>query len=465
MPSIDELKEKKRFKKKAYRPWNLLDEPTTSEAQSRDPLKETSQSEALQKESEKVFTLGNYPAHIASGEIEPPTDQTSDSEQDENKDSNSTAEGQPFDSKQAETERQQFDSNSTAEEQRQNPLDSNWTPNRTAGRQQLDSSSTAEGQPFDSKNWSVDSLSGKEADLIQMLFNRCKNAGSRQTEKLSSHILSEALKVSTRRLRNLVERLAAKNLLIVSSSKRGNGSWRQFTLPNAVYQDMALNHIDSNSTAERQRLTSNKTADWTATKTAERSSSSSSLRSIDLETTTTGETTSAEPEELNAQWQSIDCSPLAEFRFGRAQIAQIAQSGRVTPEELQESIYAFAFDLSENQKAKNISGAPLNYFMGILRKGPYTPPANYEPPEIRQRRLYLENKEEQRKKRLELDERLEAVEFEEWLEKQPLEQRALLVPPKDFTKPGGTAHNYQLREYFRENVWPVLRERLKGVTS
>jgi len=474
MPSIDELKEKKRFKKKAYRPWNLLDEATASEAQSRDPLKEASQAaptslvqaEAQQKESEKVFTSGNCPDHIATGEIELIVDQTSDSAQDEKKDSNSTAKGQQLDSNQAEKrgfdlnpKGQQFDSRGTAEGQQGNSLDSNWTPNRTAGRQQFDSIRTAEGQPLDSKNWSVDSLSGKEADLIQMLFNRCKNAGSRQTEKLSSHILSEALKVSTRRLRNLVERLAAKNLLIVSSSKRGNGSWRQFTLPNGVYQDMALNHIDSNSTAERQQLNSNKTADWTATKTAEPSSSSSSLRSIDLETTTTGEATSAEPRELDALWQSIDCSPLVEFRLGRSQIAQIAQSGRVTPEELQESIYAFAFDLCENQKTKNISGAPLNYFMGILRKGPYTPPANYEAPEIQQRRLYIEAKEQQRKKRLELEERLEALEFEEWLEKLSLEQRAVLVPPKDFAKPGGTAHNYQLREYFRENVWPQLRER------
>ena len=40
----------------------------------------------------------------------------------------------------------------------------------------------------------------------------------------------------------------------------------------------------------------------------------------------------------------------------------------MTPEELQESIYAFAFDLVENQKGKTITGPPLNYFMGILRK-------------------------------------------------------------------------------------------------
>jgi hypothetical protein len=99
--------------------------------------------------------------------------------------------------------------------------------------------------------------------------------------------------------------------------------------------------------------------------------------------------------------------------------------------------------------------------MGILRKGPYTPPINYENPEDQQQRLYLEAKEQQRKRRQEIEARLETEEFEEWAERLSLEQRAGLVPPKDFAKPGSTAHTVQLREYFRENVWPELKERSK----
>src|SRR5438309_1730772 len=93
-----------------------------------------------------------------------------------------------------------------------------------------------------------------------------------------------------------------------------------------------------------------------------------------------------------------------EIRFGRHQVAQIAREGKFSPDELQDSIYAFAFDLSENGKAKTITGVPLNYFMGILRRGPYAAPSNYESPEVRQKRLYLESKEKQRKKQQEMDE-------------------------------------------------------------
>jgi hypothetical protein len=158
----------------------------------------------------------------------------------------------------------------------------------------------------------------------------------------------------------------------------------------------------------------------------------------------------------NAPWQSIDWSSLSEVRFGLAQVAQLSRAGLLTPEELQDSIDAFAFDLTENQKANSISGVPLNYFMGILRKGPYAAPANYESPQDRQRRLYLEAKEKQRRRGQDLEARLEAVEFEDWAEKLSVEQRAELVPPTDFAKPGSMAHRTLLRDYFRETVWPQV---------
>jgi hypothetical protein len=472
---------------------------------------------AQTKQSQKTFSRGNRPDRIASGQINLPSgisesevaqkkaeqSPAQDSEQNkklfkvthpdkfvggesragegvqltassqqpsvlhsEQLDSTSTAEGQPLNSERGFKKvviRQQLDSKSTAERQLENPLDSNWTPNKTAGRQQLDSKSTAERQPLNSETWSVDALSGKEAELVKLLFNRCKNAGSRQTEKLSSHILSESLRVSTGRLRNLVERLAAKNILSVSSSKRGNGSWRQFTLPGAVYQEMTLNHIDSKSTAERQQLDSDWTADWTATKTAERSSSSSSLLDLNTKKTTTSESfaTLSGSATLPPEWTEIDVSPLENFRFTETHLKQLANRRVITPEQVQDSIYAFAFDLEQNGKGKSLK-SPLNYFMAILSKGPYAPPENYENPADRQRRLYLEAKEKQRQKRKETEENIETLEFEEWVEKLTLEQRSDLVPPKDFAKPGSTAHNYQLREYFRENIWPALKERSKG---
>ena len=98
--------------------------------------------------------------------------------------------------------------------------------------------------------------------------------------------------------------------------------------------------------------------------------------------------------------------------------------------------------------------------MGILRKGPYTAPGNYEPPDVRQRRLYVEAKERERKVREELDARLEAVEFDSWAAGLSSEEKKRIVPPSDFAKPGSQGHNVQLKQYFRENVWPNRREKI-----
>lgn len=308
-------------------------------------------------------------------------------------------------------------------------------------------------------NGDISALVGHELRLLLFIFNECRVTGELVTAPITLSKIKEELNTKAgSTAKTIIARLIEKEFILRGKAKTGRGGWMSFRLEREIFQRLLI-ETDYKRTTNGSQTGDKETTKRTTQRTTEPSSSSSSLRSIDLETTTTGETASAEPKALDALWQSIDCSPLVEFRLGRSQIAQIAQSGRVTPEELQESIYAFAFDLSENQKAKSISGAPLNYFMGILRKGPYTPPANYEDPESRQKRLYLEAKEQQQKKRLELEQRLEAVEFEEWLETLPLEQRAALVPPKDFAKPGGTAHNYQLREYFRENIWPQFREK------
>ncbi len=303
-------------------------------------------------------------------------------------------------------------------------------------------------------------LRGHEAHLLQLIFAECQAIGELLTPPLTLDRIAESLESRKETAKTVIVRLTKKGLVKRENSATGRGGYTRFRLERSLYQELLIRETGNKRVTNREQ-TGNKRDTQRVTEQVTEPSSSSSLRSTsNKELLTTGKQSSSEIE-LNAVWQTIDCSPLTEMRFGRNQISQIAQSGRVSPEQLQESIYAFAFDLNENQKTKSISGAPLNYFMGILRKGPYTPPINYENPEDQQQRLYLEAKEQQRKRRQEIEARLETEEFEEWAERLSLEQRAGLVPPKDFAKPGSTAHTVQLREYFRENVWPELKERSK----
>ncbi len=401
---------------------------------------------ALQKEPKKTFTRGNRPDRIASGYLP----QSLDSGK-----SGAKVEPEPepqvepkWSQSEVKVESFQISKNGSGAKVEPEPepqVEPKWS------QSEVKVETKVEPMPHSSL------VVGLQRKALVFLYESCRFSGSKTSLPFAIQNIAAACGTSVSATKKALQRLEQKQILYRTEYKDGRSGWTRYQLPDSIYG--AMLHDESRAKLESNWSQCGVKVGTKVEPEPEPSapSSSSSLRSIDLKTTTTEETNSAELRELNAPWQSIDCSPLAEFRLGRGQIAQIAQSGRVTSEELQDSIYAFAFDLSENQKAKNISGAPLNYFMGILRKGPYTPPANYEDPQSRQRRLYLEAKEEQRKKRLELEERLEAVEFEEWLEKQTIEQRTLLVPPKDFAKPGGTVHSYQLREYFRENIWPNLR--------
>jgi hypothetical protein len=183
------------------------------------------------------------------------------------------------------------------------------------------------------------------------------------------------------------------------------------------------------------------------------SSSSSSFRSNITTTTNNTEPIS------NLEWDKIDLTPVAGIGLTKAHVRQIAHLGTLHPSELQESIYAYAFDLEVNGKGKGITGNPVAFFMGILRKGPYAPPGNYEPPEIRQRRIYLEAKEREHKARIEMDNRLEAIAFTEWIEGLDSATKARLIAPTDFAQVGSSAHNAQLKQHFHEKEWPERRHK------
>lgn len=143
----------------------------------------------------------------------------------------------------------------------------------------------------------------------------------------------------------------------------------------------------------------------------------------------------------------------------------MVQAGVLTSEQVQESINAFAFDLEANGKSKEINGAALNYFMGILRKGPYAPPANYESPDMRQMRLYLEAKKREQQARAEVEAQIESYEFDSWIAGISNEEKALLVPPTGFARLGSPGHDVGLKQYFREKIWPEVRGKVAGGTQ
>jgi len=182
-------------------------------------------------------------------------------------------------------------------------------------------------------------------------------------------------------------------------------------------------------------------------------SSSSSLDLENLKTTTSeGELFKNAALNLSAEWQQVDISPLASMGFTESHLIQIIRQGKLSATETQDSINFFAFDLSRNGLKPN---SPLNFFMGILRKGiPYAPPENYESPADEARRKTREFKERKVRERQAEEKKIIALAFSEWRRGVPAEELTKFLP--EYARKPGPLQESALESYFEKNVWPVL---------
>lgn len=174
-------------------------------------------------------------------------------------------------------------------------------------------------------------------------------------------------------------------------------------------------------------------------------------------------TTTKEPVDnfLPPEWRLVKIEPLEEIGFTHQHLNQLANQGKLQASIVQESIHTFSFDLRHNGKSEKLKSSPLNYLMGILRNGqPYAPPANYESPTQEAWRLYYERKETIRKRQQELEAKLAALSFDEWLEKEVTEeQKKEIIPAMIYKLPSEAPKLVQMRQYFLKAVWPEKRKK------
>lgn len=193
-------------------------------------------------------------------------------------------------------------------------------------------------------------------------------------------------------------------------------------------------------------------------------SSSSGISFKDLKNTTTGEPELLKFEgiSLAPEWLPVDFSPLANIGFTQTHLIQIVRQGKLTPQEVQDSIEFFAFDLNRNGLKPN--GPAINFFMGILRKGiPYTPPENYESSVDEARRKTIEFKARKERERQEQIKQLVELEFTEWRQLLTAEQIAAMVP--EYAKRPGQMQDSFLKTHFENEIWPEKSATVPGMIT
>lgn len=165
----------------------------------------------------------------------------------------------------------------------------------------------------------------------------------------------------------------------------------------------------------------------------------------------------------------LDLSPLIELgiKLSPEHFVPRVKEGRVTLDQIQESIYAFAFDLRFNGKAQHINGDAINYLMGILRRGPYTPPANYKSPQVQQHEAYLTWKRQEAEQKQKLEEQIIEIEFQAWWNGLSESERSAFSPEslgETAASFGSHLHLHSVKmDIFMKTVWPRIRQQLPSV--
>ena len=164
---------------------------------------------------------------------------------------------------------------------------------------------------------------------------------------------------------------------------------------------------------------------------------------------------------LPDEWKELDVSALSMINFTQQHLLQIYKIGKLTPIMVQESIDAFAFDLRTNKKEGQFKSGPLNFFIGILRKGPYLPSENYESPEEKVLREYVQQKKIRNLEQQKIEQEAREICFNEW-EKELTDENVLQICDgnKYAYDKSSMLRKGQLISYFQQHVWPVKKEQL-----
>lgn len=286
-------------------------------------------------------------------------------------------------------------------------------------------------------------LSGLQRKIANFIFNSCRYTRDRRTKPLSVENIATYCNINYKSIKKTIQRLEEKGILIRAYHKVGRGGWTQYELPDAIYYE-----IIHSQTEDEQETNRGQSAEFNRRQTEDK---------VETGAVFPNENTKLVAEAPEVDDYPFDIEELSSIGFTKSHLQQIILQKKLEHEVIQQSIYAFAFDLNVNGKAKKIKDDPLGYFMGILKKGiPYAPPANYEDPKIRGMRLYLEATERQKKKKEELEQQIIEIHFDEWLQTITDEQKRLFVDLRGRWDEESMVCRSLAKSHFKMEIWPVL---------
>lgn len=260
-------------------------------------------------------------------------------------------------------------------------------------------------QPLD-----INHLVGKEKTLLCYIVSLCKNKGSLETETVSSEDLKLLLEVDNNGLANIIFRVKDKGFLSITEQKKGRVSWRKFSVPKNIYEQILRKGLEINIQLNREQ----------------------SLKPLEKPLENHTYNNGILNNSNNYNYIEIP-ENVSEIGFGRRHIAQILEMKKLNETELQDSLFHFSEDLKTGLKAR-VKSSPLALLIGILRNGSpyisetYLSSLKADLDKIKARVSQYENIQK------ELQEQALKAKFIEWKEQNPFEVQKITDEVKASSK-------------------------------
>lgn len=286
---------------------------------------------------------------------------------------------------------------------------------------------------------SLKDLRGNPLKIIRFLFTLINREENNITHRVTMTDALQSLGISKDSARTGFRFLLKNKLIERVNFKIGKKGWSQYQINKSLFEEIT-DAVLKGSMEPFQTKGFN---------------SSGSINKIT--------TTEIQSNKLNFMQQEddYDIHPLTAIGFTKTHLGQILKNTDLQFEAIQDSIYAFAFDLEVNNKANVLKTAPLNYFMGILRKGmPYAPPSNYESPKERALRLFRNSKRRETEQLAIIETELLTITFEKWHAELSEEKKESLYTDDIKNSPLQARKRAFLKEYFEKNHWPQFQAQI-----
>ncbi len=286
-------------------------------------------------------------------------------------------------------------------------------------------------------------FTGLQKNLVELIYFSCRLNNSKSTKPISVQYIANELQTTIGTVKNATHRLIDKQIINKESFKNGRGGWTIYGIDHDIFNEISFLESSSKLVAKWKQTSSEVVAQPVAQPVAAFLSSSSLIN------TTTNYKADALAEN---KIQLTDGLIAAGFNQGH--IEQLLRDSNLVPEEIQNSLNAFAFDLGFEDVKRKVR-SPIGLIMKLLKNGQaYISEKGYESEEDRLYRELIERAEKKKEEKAKLETKLINIKFEEWLENiSDGEKRNLVTPMGEFM---GLIHREELKEYFNKEIYNAV---------